>query len=182
MSLPRKKRKLSGTIKADESGHDISCLCARPPFFPKRRARIRLFIMSKAGRDKRPACLWRRERDFAVSRRREPSAKRRRQAASHEPRGFFIPSISAGGRQSARLFVAQREGFCRFPQAGALGKASAASRLARTAWVLHPLNQRRRAPKRPPVCGAERGIRTPGKLPFNGFQDRRNRPLCHLCK
>ena len=30
----------------------------------------------------------------------------------------------------------------------------------------------------------ERGIRTPGSLTFNGFQDRRNRPLCHLsgCK
>jgi hypothetical protein len=26
----------------------------------------------------------------------------------------------------------------------------------------------------------ERGIRTPGSLTFNGFQDRRNRPLCHL--
>ncbi len=28
-------------------------------------------------------------------------------------------------------------------------------------------------------CG-ERGIRTPGSVTFNGFQDRRNRPLCHL--
>jgi hypothetical protein len=28
--------------------------------------------------------------------------------------------------------------------------------------------------------GGERGIRTPGSLTFNGFQDRRNRPLCHL--
>ncbi len=26
----------------------------------------------------------------------------------------------------------------------------------------------------------ERGIRTPGTLQFNGFQDRRIRPLCHL--
>ena len=26
----------------------------------------------------------------------------------------------------------------------------------------------------------ERGIRTPGGLHLNGFQDRRNRPLCHL--
>ncbi len=38
--------------------------------------------------------------------------------------------------------------------------------------------------KKPPfsgffVCG-ERGIRTPGPLRVNGFQDRRNRPLCHL--
>src|SRR6185437_6512685 len=32
-------------------------------------------------------------------------------------------------------------------------------------------------------CG-ERGIRTPGGVTLNGFQDRRNRPLCHLsgCK
>ena len=29
------------------------------------------------------------------------------------------------------------------------------------------------------VCG-ERGIRTPGPLTVNGFQDRRNRPLCQL--
>jgi hypothetical protein len=29
------------------------------------------------------------------------------------------------------------------------------------------------------VCG-ERGIRTPGGLTLNGFQDRRIRPLCHL--
>ncbi len=26
----------------------------------------------------------------------------------------------------------------------------------------------------------ERGIRTPGGITLNGFQDRRNRPLCHL--
>ncbi len=26
----------------------------------------------------------------------------------------------------------------------------------------------------------ERGIRTPGPVTVNGFQDRRNRPLCHL--
>ena len=30
-------------------------------------------------------------------------------------------------------------------------------------------------------CG-ETGIRTPGTSQFNGFQDRRNRPLCHLSK
>jgi hypothetical protein len=29
------------------------------------------------------------------------------------------------------------------------------------------------------ICG-ERGIRTPGPLTVNGFQDRRIRPLCHL--
>lgn len=28
--------------------------------------------------------------------------------------------------------------------------------------------------------GGERGIRTPGPVTVNGFQDRRNRPLCHL--
>ncbi len=28
-------------------------------------------------------------------------------------------------------------------------------------------------------CG-ERGIRTPGPVTVNGFQDRRIRPLCHL--
>ena len=28
-------------------------------------------------------------------------------------------------------------------------------------------------------CG-ERGIRTPGPVTVSGFQDRRNRPLCHL--
>ena len=28
--------------------------------------------------------------------------------------------------------------------------------------------------------GGERGIRTPGPVTVNGFQDRRNRPLCHF--
>ena len=28
--------------------------------------------------------------------------------------------------------------------------------------------------------GGKRGIRTPGASQLNGFQDRRNRPLCHL--
>jgi hypothetical protein len=31
-----------------------------------------------------------------------------------------------------------------------------------------------------PFLGGERGIRTPGPLTVNGFQDRRIRPLCHL--
>ncbi len=30
------------------------------------------------------------------------------------------------------------------------------------------------------ATGGERGIRTPGPLTVNGFQDRRNRPLCQL--
>ena len=30
--------------------------------------------------------------------------------------------------------------------------------------------------------GGERGIRTPGTSQYNGFQDRRDRPLCHLSK
>ena len=30
-------------------------------------------------------------------------------------------------------------------------------------------------------CG-EGGIRTPGTSQYNGFQDRRNRPLCHLSR
>jgi hypothetical protein len=30
------------------------------------------------------------------------------------------------------------------------------------------------------VFGGERGIRTPGPLTVNGFQDRRIQPLCHL--
>ena len=34
------------------------------------------------------------------------------------------------------------------------------------------------------VFSGERGIRTPGPVTVNGFQDRRIRPLCHLsgCK
>ena len=32
------------------------------------------------------------------------------------------------------------------------------------------------------VCCGETGIRTPGASQHNGFQDRRNRPLCHLSK
>ena len=30
------------------------------------------------------------------------------------------------------------------------------------------------------ASGGERGIRTPGTLRYNGFQDHRIRPLCHL--
>ena len=30
------------------------------------------------------------------------------------------------------------------------------------------------------IFGGERGIRTPGPVTVNGFQDRRIRPLCHL--
>lgn len=30
------------------------------------------------------------------------------------------------------------------------------------------------------LSGGERGIRTPGGVTLNGFQDRRIRPLCHL--
>jgi hypothetical protein len=32
----------------------------------------------------------------------------------------------------------------------------------------------------PFLFGGERGIRTPGPVTVNGFQDRRIRPLCHL--
>ncbi len=32
------------------------------------------------------------------------------------------------------------------------------------------------------IPSGERGIRTPGTSQYNGFQDRRNRPLCHLSK
>ena len=32
------------------------------------------------------------------------------------------------------------------------------------------------------ISGGERGIRTPGASQLNGFQDRRNRPLCHLSR
>ena len=30
------------------------------------------------------------------------------------------------------------------------------------------------------LVGGERGIRTPGPVTVNSFQDYRNRPLCHL--
>jgi hypothetical protein len=30
------------------------------------------------------------------------------------------------------------------------------------------------------LSGGERGIRTPGGITHNGFQDRRIKPLCHL--
>ncbi len=49
-----------------------------------------------------------------------------------------------------------------------------------------PLKEKKRR-NRHIVCfsssfGGERGIRTPGPSQVNGFQDRRNRPLCHLSK
>ncbi len=36
--------------------------------------------------------------------------------------------------------------------------------------------------KIPNAYGGERGIRTPGRFPVNGFQDRRFRPLSQLSK
>ena len=30
------------------------------------------------------------------------------------------------------------------------------------------------------ILSGKRGIRTPGTFQYFGFQDRRNRPLCHL--
>ena len=45
-----------------------------------------------------------------------------------------------------------------------------------------PIDRLRRAAATPPRgnhLSGGRGIRTPGGLPLNGFQDRRIRPLCH---
>ena len=56
------------------------------------------------------------------------------------------------------------------------------------ARVLRPRTRRRPKMKNPAVAGlhhpfqvgGERGIRTPGGVTLNSFQDCRNRPLCHL--
>jgi hypothetical protein len=46
----------------------------------------------------------------------------------------------------------------------------------------HPPSNIKRGPLRGPlfIFGGERGIRTPGRFPVNGFQDRRFRPLSQL--
>jgi hypothetical protein len=41
-------------------------------------------------------------------------------------------------------------------------------------------NKKRKQSKLIVSLSGERGIRTPGNFRFNGFQDRRIRPLCHL--
>ena len=48
-------------------------------------------------------------------------------------------------------------------------------------FKFHPHQQKKAIPKNRNsfFCG-EGGIRTPGPVKVNGFQDRRNRPLCHL--
>ncbi len=52
-------------------------------------------------------------------------------------------------------------------------------------YSLEPSVQTRTKQKKPAHCAGfwncgERGIRTPGPVTVNGFQDRRIRPLCHL--
>ena len=61
-----------------------------------------------------------------------------------------------------------------FVQGGKIGTGGATRTPDTWFWrpVLYRLSYTR-------ICG-ERGIRTPGTSRYNGFQDRRNRPLCHL--
>ena len=55
--------------------------------------------------------------------------------------------------------------------------------LRRTYKDLSETNERNRS-RRPTqillLASGEKGIRTPGAFQLSGFQDRRNRPLCHL--
>ncbi len=52
----------------------------------------------------------------------------------------------------------------------------------KSATFLTAANTKKRLKFQPLIkpSSGKRGIRTPGTLQFNGFQDRRNRPLCHL--
>jgi hypothetical protein len=43
-----------------------------------------------------------------------------------------------------------------------------------------PINEKATASRDFSLIGGERGIRTPGPVTVNGFQDRRVKPLCHL--
>jgi hypothetical protein len=77
-----------------------------------------------------------------------------------------------------------------FPVGGGIKQKHIASTLARVcffvpfhslkqAWLISGHKKSRQAGY-VFLFGGERGIRTPGGLTLNGFQDRRNRPLCHL--
>ncbi len=46
-------------------------------------------------------------------------------------------------------------------------------------WEFHYRHKKKRLHQSLQFRG-ERGIRTPGTLLYNGFQDRRDRPLCHF--
>ena len=65
---------------------------------------------------------------------------------------------------------------------GALGASrSAVLPIGRTPAVVLIAANKKASAEEASLIGGEGGIRTPGRLQtFNGFQDRRIRPLCHL--
>lgn len=65
-----------------------------------------------------------------------------------------------------------------FPKGGQRNKTAAIDHTA-TSPVPGILKAKKNPGNFRDICG-ERGIRTPGGVTLNGFQDRRNRPLCHL--
>ncbi len=89
--------------------------------------------------------------------------------------GFFVPHKSTHNRTSPLVIEIQKMGYCRdLPH----WVRQIPHRL-RGGAVLNKLKAQRKALSFQFVCG-ERGIRTPGPVKINGFQDRRIRPLCHL--
>ena len=78
-------------------------------------------------------------------------------------RGMLIPHGCFGCRTANGRYIPQ-------PPSEGGGKIRALNKKKDSQFLANPLS-----------CG-ERGIRTPGTSQYNGFQDRRDRPLCHLSK
>ena len=123
---------------------------------------------------------WRRGWDYPASRalRVWCSALLRLHSRAGSRTAFFIPQRNLDF--SLRSKLAERVGLSRFAGSASLVLRTFTTALPR--WqsngVLHPTEKSRlfAALK----IGGEGGIRTHGTFPFSGFQDRRNRPLCHL--
>ena len=76
------------------------------------------------------------------------------------------------------MFIAERQGFEPWEQLPVHRISSA----ARSTTPASLQNKKRFLKKimKALLFSGETGIRTPGTSRYNGFQDRRNRPLCHL--
>ena len=82
-------------------------------------------------------------------------------------RGIIDPSAAAGSPASEKALLRNAAFLCAAVRSSASGQRPSAHKKGNAVWRCLF------------ACG-ERGIRTPGPVKVNGFQDRRDRPLRHL--
>ena len=109
------------------------------------------------------------------------SIKMESEFPGHETGGFFPvrmrrPASDAAPTETAAGFVDAP--YRRNPVCRTLKTGGPSLRRHDAARAGKGKSRHRMTPASSP-CG-KRGIRTPGASQLNGFQDRRNRPLCHL--